>query len=341
MAPRVAIVGAGANGGAVAADLTRAGVDVTLIEQWPANVDAMRERGLRVRLRGRECVTPVRAVNLCEVAEIREPFHIVLVMVKAYDTRWATELIRPLLAREGIAVGVQNGMTLDDIADIVGGERTVGAVIELGGAMWEPGVVERDTPHDRAWFAVGAFDGRARDREDEVVALLRHVGTVERVADIRHAKWMKLIVNAAEVAPTAIPDLAMDDGIRDPVLREFILEVGMEAIAVAQALGYQMIPIFGLPDREIEDPASYLAELLDLVVEVMSQPGSRTAMLQDWDKGRRSEVEEMNGIIVREGRRLGVPTPRNERVLELSRSIERGDLEKGPMALARLLARDS
>ena len=99
--------------------------------------------------------------HLCEVAEMREPFDLVFLVVKAYDTRWHCELIRPLLAPDGLAVGVQNGMTLDDMAAVLGPERTLGSVIEIAGNMFEPGVVERQTPRSGTWFALGAYDEAA------------------------------------------------------------------------------------------------------------------------------------------------------------------------------------
>jgi len=85
---RIAVVGTGANGAAIAADLTQAGLDVTCIEQWPAHVEAMRADGILVETPGETQVTPLRVFHVCEVAELRERFDLVLIVVKAYDTRW-------------------------------------------------------------------------------------------------------------------------------------------------------------------------------------------------------------------------------------------------------------
>ncbi|HEX3966174.1 MAG TPA: 2-dehydropantoate 2-reductase [Trebonia sp.] len=339
MAPRIAVIGAGANGGAAAADLTRAGLDVTLIEQWPANVRAMRERGIRVRMPGEEFTTPVRAIDLCDVATLREPFDVVIVMVKAYDTRWATRLICPLVKPGGLVVGVQNGMTIDPIAEIAGPERTIGCVIEMGGAMWEPGIVERDTPPSKAWFAIGAYDERTRGREGEVAQILSHVGNVQVYADIRAAKWMKLIVNAAEVAPSAILNLPMDRAIATPRIRDFMVEVGHEAIIVARAAGIGPVPIFGMPSIDTAAPRKFVGDMLDMVTVHFGQPHSKVAMLQDWLKGRRGEVEEMNGYVVAEGRRTGAPVAFNARVLRLAREVEAGRLPFAPENLDLLLGR--
>ncbi len=85
----------------------------------------------------------VPALHLCQVAEIREPFDVVFLVVKAYDTKWACQLIEPVLAQDGFVVGLQNGMTHEDIASVVGRERTIGAVIEIASNMFTPGVTNR------------------------------------------------------------------------------------------------------------------------------------------------------------------------------------------------------
>src|SRR5699024_5755499 len=109
---RIAVVGTGANGAAIAADMTNAGFDVICVEQWPAHVEAIRERGVEVRTpQGDSSLTELRIHHLCEVAELRDPFDLVYVVTKAYDARWHCQLIEPLLAPDGLAVGVQNGMT--------------------------------------------------------------------------------------------------------------------------------------------------------------------------------------------------------------------------------------
>jgi hypothetical protein len=201
---RVAILGAGANGAGVGAELAAAGVDVTLIEQWPAHVEKMRADGLRIEMPDRVLEQPVTALHLCEVAEVKQPFDVVLMLMKAYDTRWAAELIKPVLAADGLLAGVQDGFTADTIAEVVGPERAIGCVIECSAMMEEPGVVERQTPPESSWFAVGSFSEATAGRESEVADLLDHAGRTEIVADIRSAKWMKLVSNATTLVTTAV-----------------------------------------------------------------------------------------------------------------------------------------
>ena len=336
--PRIAVLGTGAQGAGIAADFVRAGLDVTFIEQWPAHVEAMRARGIEVRLPLETQITPVTALHLCQVAELREPFDLVFVLVKAYDTRWATELIAPVLAADGLVVGLQNGMSLDDVASIVGPRRTIGAVIEMASNMFEPGIVTRQNAPADSWFAIGAYDDAARGREVEVEAVLRHSGTVAVVDDIRSAKWMKLVANAGELVPSAILDAALFDAVRMPGVHEFMIECGKEAAHAALADGSRLVPIFGLTAEQVTDPDRYAADLLGEVLDKYSLPDTRTTVLHDWMKGRHSEYREVNGLVVDVLTRAGRAAPYNAHTLELGRRIEAGELERGPQNLGLLLA---
>ena len=162
---RIAILGAGANGGAFGADMVNAGLDVAFIDQWPAHVEAMRADGLRVEMPDGAVNTRVDAFHLCDIATMHDPFDVVFLGVKAYDTRWACELIRPLLADDALVIGLQNGMTVDTVAAAVGPERTMGAVIEVAAGLYEPGVVTRQTGPDGTWFGIGACDEATVGRE--------------------------------------------------------------------------------------------------------------------------------------------------------------------------------
>ena len=335
---RIAILGSGAQGSGVGADMIRAGLDVTLIEQWPAHVEAMRAHGVEVRMPEETQTTRVDAMHLCEVATLRHRFDLVFLVVKAYDTRWACELIRPVLADDGRVVGLQNGMTMDDIASVVGVHRTVGAVIEMASNMFEPGVVNRENPPSSAWFAVGAADPADRHREQEVWDALHHAGTVEVSDDIRSSKWMKLVANAGELVPSAILGLPLADAAALPGVREFMDRCCREAAQATVASGSRLKAVFGLTEAEVTAPEVYAPALLDVVLQRFSSPTTRTTVLQDWMKGRRAEVQEINGHVVRVMEAAGLDAPANRRTVELALRIEAGELEAGPANAEALLA---
>ena len=325
--PRIAIVGTGANGAAIGADLTRARHDVTLIDQWPANVEAMRQNGVTVHSAGETTVTPVTALHLCDVATLRKPFDIVYVILKAYDTRWGVELIRPLVAEDGVVIGLQNGMSLDDVAAVVGEERTLGGVIEVGGNMYEPGVVNRDTPRDVSWFTVGSDDPVAHAHAPEVARVLSAAGRTEVSTDIRADKWMKLILNAAELVPSAILGLSIFEAARIPQMRELMLQAGREAVEAAALLGHRVRPIIGMQDVDPDDPERFLQDIFELLLTTLALPTSKSTVLQDWTKGRRSEVDQINGLVVDVLTAHGRSGPVNAAAVEFAHRIESGLLQ--------------
>jgi 2-dehydropantoate 2-reductase len=337
--PKIAVLGTGANGAGIGADMINAGHDVTFIEQWPENVEAMRERGVTVTLlsKGTTTVTPVTAYHVCQVAELREKFDIVFVLLKAYDTRWGVELIKPLVADDGVVIGLQNGMSLDDVADIMGPERALGAVIELGANMFEPGVVERHNAHDITWFALGSENPVAHAKAERAADVLRAAGTVVVSDDIRSAKWMKLVLNAAELVPSAILDLPIRAAAEVPGMRELMLEAGHEALRACYASGSKVVPIFGQKEA---DPETFVEEIFGILLDVYSLPSTMTTVLHDWRKRRRSEVNEINGLVVDV---LGpAQAPVNAAFVEIAHRIERHDIDPdiaNADAVKELLAR--
>jgi 2-dehydropantoate 2-reductase len=335
---KIAILGTGANGGAIGADLTRAGLDVTMIDQWPANVEAMQRQGVTVEMPTETTHTEVKAVHLCDVAKLHVKFNVVFIVVKAYDTLWACELIKPYLADDALVIGLQNGMMVDAIASVVGPGRTLGAVIEIAAAMWTPGVVERHTPPSGTWFAVGSICDATIGLEESVASILRNAGAVEVVDDIRSAKWMKLVVNAAELVTSAICNLPLLEAAQIPGMDAFMRLNGKEAVRTAVSLGRHVVPIIGLKNVDPNDPEGFVDAMLDAVYTHWSLPHTRTTVLQDWDKGRRGEVDQLNGFVVDEQRRIGGSAPANSRTVDVAHQIEKGQLKPDPKNADLLLA---
>jgi 2-dehydropantoate 2-reductase len=334
---RIAFLGTGAQGASIAADFALAGLDVTFIDQWPAHVEAIRAKGITVNLPTRKINAKVRALHLCQVAEVKEPFDVVFMVVKAYDTKWAAELIKPVLAKDGFLVGLQNGMTHEDIATIVGRERTIGAVIEIASNMWVPGETNRQNDIDESWFALGALDLRMQHRVEHVARMLRNSGRVEVMDDIRSAKWMKLVVNAAELIPSAIVNLPLNDAARFPGMLEVMRQAGYEAMHAALEDGAKIIPIIGMPPVTTNHPERYVDQIFAEVLKTFSRPDTLVTSLQDWRKGRRAEVQEVNGWVVDILKAHGQASPMNQKVMELAYEIEAGKREAKPENAAELI----
>jgi 2-dehydropantoate 2-reductase len=140
---KIAVLGTGAIGSSIGADLTHAGLDVTLIDQWPSHVRAMKTNGLQIQFKDSHFQVPVNALNLCMLTSANLEFDIVFLACKSNDTRWMTEFIKPYLKSDGVIVGTQNGMNDDAIASIVGRERVIGCVVELQAELFTQGTIQR------------------------------------------------------------------------------------------------------------------------------------------------------------------------------------------------------
>ncbi|OGA40258.1 MAG: hypothetical protein A3G24_27520 [Betaproteobacteria bacterium RIFCSPLOWO2_12_FULL_62_13] len=326
MGRKIAVLGAGAIGSSVSADLIEAGHDITVIDQWPAQVEALKSTGLRIQMPDKDLRIPVRALHLCDLASANLEFDIVLLAVKSNDHRWMAELIRPYLKSDGVLVGVQNGMNDDSLASIVGRSRTVGCVVELSAEIFTPGLVKRNTTHKTTWFAVGELDGSYTPRVREIESILGNVGRCDVTNNIYGAKWTKLIANTMMMGPFGLLGLGNSEAASLPGMFDISVKLGRESLAVGTALGYRIEPIFGL--RADEFAGSSDENLVTAMKTLLGHVGrGRTAPIHDHIKGRKSEMEFISGLVTRKGRELGIPTPCNDAVVEIDRRINQGLLK--------------
>jgi len=331
VAKQIAVLGCGAIGSSVSADLTRAGYDITVIDQWPAQVEALKATGLHIQMADGDIKVPIRrALHLCDLASANLEFDIVFLAVKSYDHRWLAEFIKPYLRNDGVLVGVMNGMNDDSIASIVGRNRTVGCCIELSAEIFTPGLVQRNTTHQGTWFAVGELDGLYTPRVKELQAILSNVARCEVSGNIYGTKWTKLIANTMTMGPHGLLGLRNGEAVALPGMAEIAMGIGRESLAVGAAIGYRIEPIFGL--RADEFAGSSDENLATTREALMRHVGSRsrTAPIHDHIKGRKSEMELITGVVSRKGKELGIPTPFNDAVLAIDRRINRGEIKMDP-----------
>jgi 2-dehydropantoate 2-reductase len=173
-------------------------------------------------------------------------------------------------------------------------------------------------------------DPAHQHRVEDVAKLLRCSGRVEVTDDIKSCKWMKLVVNAAELIPSAILNLPLADAARTPGFLEVMRQAGYEAMQAALLDGATIVPIIGLPQITTNHPERYVDRIFEEVLKTFSRPDTLTTSLQDWRKGRRAEIQEVNGYAIDILRKFGVEAPMNQRVVEIALDIERGVLEASP-----------
>ncbi len=343
---RIGVMGAGAIGANVGGMLAKAGYDVTLIDQWPAHVDAMKTHGLRLSGTTGDFVVPVRALHLHEVQAVEDPFDAVFLAVKSYDTEWATMFaIRLLREPDGVIVDFQNGIHDERVAAVAGRHRTLGCVITIGAGMYEPGHAIRTDPPvaGRACFKIGELDGRDTERARRLAEVVNHVGLTQVTTNLFGERWSKLAVNAMSNPIAGLSGYRSAELRTVPVVRKLAVQIAAEVVRVARAAGYDVAPIFGIDAQRYVDAAEGRgAAELDAEIAGRAAGGDvgRPSLLQDVMRGRRTEIDDLNGYVVSEGKRLGVPTPFNEAVVREVKRHGVGTLTPDPKhldALARLL----
>ena len=141
---------------------------------------------------------------------------------------------------------------------------------------------------------------------------------------------MKLVSNATTLVSTALLGLSIHEAAAVPAMRELMLRSGQEALDVGAALGHPVLPIFGLTEADVGQTNRLVDTLLDVLLAGFTLPTTKTTVLQDWIKGRHSEVDDLNGFVAKEAKRLGMQAPGNEAIVELAHRIEMRVLNATP-----------
>ena len=329
----VLVVGAGAIGGVTAAMMTGEVQRVAVLDANEEHVKRMREEGLLVDDLGAE--RRVRLDAHADPGEFESPFDFALVTLKAPHLESA---LGPLVER-GVAetfVSLGNGLVQERIAGIVGPERLIWGTVEWGSTNLGPGHLARTT---RNPFVIGEPDGSVRDRTRLLADALGTVDEVRVTENIRGQVWSKLLVNSAFSGLGAISGLLYREVVGDPSGRESALAVWREGYDVGMAQDLELEEVFGVPADSlvVRDPAD--RERADAALDIAMQKAGATkaSMLQDLERGIKTEVDVINGAVVAKGREYGLETPLNARVVELMHSMERGERRPGRDVFGELL----
>lgn len=306
MSLKICVLGAGALGCAIGGVLAEGGCEVTLVTRNAAHVDAMNRDGLRLVEDGVERSVKVRAATSCAALE---PVDLVIVLVKSFDTRRAIEAAGPVVGPDTVVMSLQNGLGHEDeLIAVVGHQRVMAGKTYVGGVLLAPGRV-RIGVQDKETL-IGELDGTMSFRAQAVAKAFEKAGLRCIVSNnILGTMWDKLLVNVATGALAGITGLSYGDLYAVPEIEQAALAAVAEAIAVAQAKGVH------LSMTDARQPW--------LKASAGLPPQFKTSMLQSLEKGSITEVDFINGAVVRQGERLGVPTPVNRTLVACIKGIER------------------
>ena len=320
---KYAIYGAGSLGTVLGAFLTKTGVPVQLVNRNRAHVEALRKGGARIS-GTMEMTVPVEALF---PEEMKGPYDIILLMTKQLHNQEVVTFLKPMLAEDGVIVTLQNGIPEPGVAKIVGPERTVGCVVEWGANLAGPGHSVLTSAPDALSFHMGGMAGVSREKLDRVKALLEHMCPVVIEENLIGARWSKLLINATFSGLGTVVGGTFGDVSNVPLPRKIAVRCMKECIDAGRASGAVFAPVQGKDVTKLFDYRSPLkrrfAELL-VPIAMKKHVGIIPSMLQDIRNGKPCEIDAINGVVCAIGRQYGVPTPINDRIVELVRQEQAG-----------------
>lgn len=330
---RIALIGAGAIGGVTAACMTRAGWDVQIVCNRQETVALARDPGFHLTGIGGERSIPVRAVRTAD--QIEGPLDVAFVATKAAEAPAAAESLRPHLKPDAAVVSLQNGICETALAEVVGAERIVGCVVGWGATFRGPGRMEVTSEGE---FVVGRMDGTLDARLEQVRAMLAAAAPARISSNILGELYAKLIINSCINSLGVIAGVPLGRLLAVRRIRTTFIEIMAEAMAVADAMGLTVPPGGGgkLDYHRFlaaQGPAGRLRRHLVIRLIGFKYRRIRSSSLQSLERGRRTEVDFLNGYICDAGRRHEVPTPVNDAVVAMIHEIEDG---RRPVAMANL-----
>ncbi len=290
---RIVVIGAGAMGGIYGGLMAKSGADVTLIDTWTEHVQAIRADGLR--LDGVDGPVVIE-VPITETLEAPGSYDVAFVQTDTNNTEAAAETAKRALAPDGVAITLQNGIgNVEALIAALGEAQVLGGVSYHSGSMAGPGQ-PRHTHAGKTYL--GELDGRTSQRAQAIAALLERAGLAPEISDnVMGIVWSKFIHNCALNPLCALLDLRVGEIPLHEGADRMQTKVIEEAIAVAEAKGIRLAT---------PDPMGH--------IKAYTFKFNKPSMLQHMEANRVTEIDALNGAVVREGRTLGIATPYNEAI---------------------------
>jgi 2-dehydropantoate 2-reductase len=255
-------------------------------------------------------------------------------------------MIKQYLAPDGFVVSLQNCMNEETIAGIVGWGKTLGCIASsITVNLPEPGHIHRGAGKHRdahTVFRAGEVHGRITPRAEEICRLVAHSDSAKVTTNLWGERWSKLVANSMANGLSACTGLGGGAMLQSDPIRHFSTRLGSEAIRVGLAHGYQLEEVLHLPPETIARAGEGDEAAMRVCDEQRFKDGKRTSdsqrpsMGQDMQKGRRTEIEFLNGFVVREGEKVGLPCRANAVLTEIVKRVERGELKPDPRHITDL-----
>lgn len=318
---RIGIMGVGSIGTVLGAYLAKGGQNVELIDANQAHVDALNQNGAHVVGKS-DFVVPVKAILPQEMKGI---YDLVIYIVKQTFNDVALGQLLPHLDASSTVLTLQNGMPELAVAEAVGENRTIGGMVGWGATWVGPGVSECTSPETKREFNIGELNGTLTPRLQavrEVLALMCHT---ELTDNLMGGRWYKLHTNAALSGLSAVCGCTFGDLLHDDRAFRCVQLVGNETLQVARASGVTLDVVAGFDKNPLAfETEEGLQSTKEIYLARWGTSLLKASMLQDLEHGKKTEVDGIDGVVAQVGRKVGVPTPVTDRVIEIIKGCETG-----------------
>ena len=322
---RTAIYGAGSLGTILGAFISKAGEPVELINRNKAHVEALNASGAKVV----GTMQFEQKVTAYTPDQMSGEYDIIFLMTKQQNNKEVVQMLKGFLAQDGVLVTFQNGLPEMQIASVLGEDRVLGCTVAWGATMQSPGVCELTSEPDALSFSLGSISSTRSRHFDKVKELLEKMGTVDVEDNFIGTRWSKLLINAAFSGMSAVLGCTFGEAAGPKESRRIVQALIKECIDVCAAGGIRIEPVQGKDIVKLLDykgPVKKALSFFIIPLAIRKHARLKASMLQDLEKGKLTEVDAINGAVSDYGRKVGVPTPMNDKVVEIIHGIERGEL---------------
>lgn len=321
---KIAIYGAGSLGTILGAYVTRNGYDIDLISRNKSHIRGLKDNGARITGTVKMTV-PVKALL---PGEISGKYDIIFLMTKTVDNVSAVKECSRRLKKNGIICTMQNGLPEMSVAEVIGEDRTFGCSVEWGATMKGNGVCELTSEEDSITFSLGSFSRNAdTGKLEQLKSILESMGHVDIEKNFMGARWSKLLINCSFSGMSAVLGCTFGEAAKNKASRLCIQRIMKECIDVAEKAGIKIEPVQGKDIRRLFDYKTKVKQYFSFLLipfAIRKHRLLRPSMLQDLEKGRKSEVDSINGVVSKYGDKYNVPTPYNDMVVTAIHEIEQG-----------------
>ena len=323
---RIAIYGAGSLGTILGAYISKAGVEIELINRNKAHIEALQTKGAHITGTV-EFTQPVVAYT---PDQMNGEYDVIFLMTKQQHNAEVVTMLKDYLAADGALVTFQNGLPEVQIAEILGEERVLGCTVAWGATLQGSGVCELTSAPDALSFSLGAISPKKNKHFDKIKEVLEHMGTVDVEENFIGTRWSKLLINASFSGMSAVLGCTFGEAAAPRESRKIVQALIKECIDVCAKGGIRIEPVQGKDIVKLLDyhnPIKKAVAYMIIPIAIRKHAKLKASMLQDIEKGKLTEVDAINGAVCDYGKKVGFPTPANNKVVEIIHKIEKGELK--------------